>query len=188
MNASLHQPVGLIFCLSLLLLLLLIAVIFLKIKTREVVQANKKLHPKNDAERFNQYISNLDSKQIETLLKLKHQKNPDAGPSGSSSTAGKALLIGLMLFSPIAIFAQSKSGSIDIFSEAGFLIVISLILIPILLGIVLMVIKVMNVLKQHRIRKSREEAEKLAKWLADLPTGRNGENPAETETGTGLSA
>ena len=169
MNASLHQPVGLIFCLSLLLLLLLIAVIFLKIKTREVVEANKKLHAKNDAERFNQYISNLDSKQIETLLKLKHQKSPDAGPSGSSSTAGKALLIGLMLFSPVAIFAQSKSGSIDIFSEAGFLIVISLILIPILLGIVLMVIKVMNVLKQHRIRKAREEAEKLAKWLAALP-------------------
>lgn len=169
MNASLHQPVGLIFCLSLLLLLVLIAVIFLKIKIREVVEANKKLHAKNDAERFNQYISNLDSKQIETLLKLKRQKNADAGPSGSSSAAGKALLIGLILFSPITIFAQSKSGSIDIFSEAGFLIVISLILIPILLGIVLMVIKVMNVLKQHRIRKAREEAEKLAKWLAALP-------------------
>ena len=58
---SLHQPLGLILCLSLLLLLLLIAVIYLKIKTREVVETSKKLTAENEDNRFQQYLSNLDS-------------------------------------------------------------------------------------------------------------------------------
>lgn len=168
---SLHQPLGLILCLSLLLLLLLIAVIYLKIKTREVVEANKKLTAENEDNRFQQYLSNLDSKQIETLLNLKQQKNSGKRSSGFSSAAGSTGLVLLILTFPVRIFAQSPSGSANIFSEAGFLIVIGLVLIPVLLGIVLMLVKVLNVLKQTRIRRAREEAEKLAAWLASLPEG-----------------
>ncbi len=168
---SLHQPLGLILCLSLLLLLLLIAVIYLKIKTREVVEANKKLTAENEDNRFQQYLSNLDSKQIETLLNLKRQKDSGKRSSGFSSAAGSTGLVLLILTFPVRIFAQSPSGSTNIFSEAGFLIVIGLVLIPVLLGIVLMLVKVLNVLKQTRIRRAREEAEKLAAWLASLPEG-----------------
>jgi cytochrome c oxidase cbb3-type subunit 1 len=165
MNTHFHQPGGLILCLSLLLIILLIAVIFLKIKTQEVVEANKKRHAEKDADRFNQYISNLDSRQIETLLKLKENKK--AGKDAGSGISGPLLLLAVIVF-PLPVFAQS-SGSSNIFSEAGFLIVISLILIPVILGILLMVVKVMNVLKQNRIRRASEEAENLAKYLDSLP-------------------
>jgi len=168
---SLHQPLGLILCLSLLLLLLLIAVIYLKIKTREVVESNKKLTAENEDNRFQQYLSNLDSKQIDTLLNLKRQKDSGKRSSGFSSAAGSTGLVLLILTFPVRIFAQSPSGSTNIFSEAGFLIVIGLVLIPVLLGIVLMLVKVLNVLKQARIRRAREEAEKLAAWLASMPEG-----------------
>jgi len=169
MNISLHQPVGLILFLSLLLLLLLIAVIYLKIKTGEVLDANKKRKTENEAGRFQQYLGNLDSRQIETLLNLKQEKNSGKKSSGSSSAVSRTGGMLLILLFPVTLLAQSPSGSTNIFSEAGFLIVISLVLIPVLLGIVLMVVKVMNVLKQTRIRRAQEEAEKLAEWLAALP-------------------
>jgi cytochrome c oxidase cbb3-type subunit 1 len=169
MNISLHQPVGLILFLSLLLLLLLIAVIYLKIKTGEVLDANKKRKTENEAGRFQQYLGNLDSRQIETLLHLKQEKSSGKKSSGPSSAVSRTGCMLLILLFPATLPAQSPSGSTNIFSEAGFLIVISLVLIPVLLGIVLMVVKVMNVLKQNRIRRAQEEAEKLAEWLAALP-------------------
>ncbi len=173
MNVSLYPINGLIFCLSFLLLLLLVAVIILKIKTREVLEANKKQKIKNETERFNQYISNLDSKQIETYLNLKRQpkqpKHPNESSSSPASGVSGLLLLLVVFFLPASLFAQSTPTSTNLFSEAGFLIVITLILIPILLGIVLMVVKVMNLLKQNRTKRSLEEAEKLAHYLASLP-------------------
>ncbi|MDP4131508.1 MAG: cbb3-type cytochrome c oxidase subunit I [Bacteroidota bacterium] len=166
MKAALHTENGLIFCLSLLLLLLLIAVVLLKVKTSEVIKANKKLNITNESERFRQYIGNLDSKQIETYFKNKYP-----GKESAANAASKISMLRVFpaLFSPVSLFAQSTASPATIFSETGFLIVITLVLIPILLGIVLMIIKVMNLLKQNRIRRSLEEAEKLARYMSSLP-------------------
>ena len=53
--------------------------------------------------------------------------------------------------------------------EGGVIITIALILTPILAGIILMIIKVKNVLKQYNRKQNIEEAEKLAAYLEVLP-------------------
>jgi len=86
-----------------LVLLLLIAVIYLKIKTGEVLDANKKRKTENEAGRFQQYLGNLDSRQIETLLNLKQEKNSGKKSSGSSSAVSRTGGMLLILLFPTSL-------------------------------------------------------------------------------------
>ena len=156
------------FFLFLILFLLFIAVMLLRAKTREIMKTKEMRNAEGEINRFNQYIVNLNSGQIRKYLEYFTRK---ARQSGSSLPTGSIVLLitGTALLHPFTVFAQTPRKSVGIFSETGFLIVITLILIPILLGVVLMTIKVMNLLKQTRNRKTSEEAEALARYLATQP-------------------
>ena len=156
------------FFLFLILFLLFIAVMLLKFKTVEIMKMKKKTNGKEEIDRFDQYIGNLNIVQIRKCLEYFTRK---ATQNRSSSTFRNVVLLitGAALMRPFSLFAQTPSKPAGIFSEMGFLIVITLILIPILLGIILMIVKVMNLLKQTRNKKTLEEAEKLARYLTSQP-------------------
>jgi cytochrome c oxidase cbb3-type subunit 1 len=156
------------FFLFLILFLLFIAAMMLRFKTREIMKTEKKMNEEGEVPRLDQYIANFNSRQIRKYLEYFTRKAVQTG--SSTSIKNVTLLIAVVaLMHPFSVFAQTPSKPVGIFSEMGFLIVITLILIPILLGTVLMIVKVLNLLKQTRNKKTLEEAEKLARYLASQP-------------------
>lgn len=150
----------------------LAAVIFLKLKTSEAISAAKKKKQGDEEGRLNQYISNMDSKQIAEFIQYKqNQKKQHRAPGiGASKMLLSLFLLTAGLLFNQSIYAQPGTNNIaSITGNTGVIITIILILIPILVGIVLMIIKVKNVIKQYNRKQNIEEAEKLAAFLKILP-------------------
>jgi cytochrome c oxidase cbb3-type subunit 1 len=148
------------------------AVIFLKIKTSEVVMSKRKKKAEDEQGRLNQYISNMDSKQIEAFIQYKKSKKGKAKNAGGGINPPLLtfFFLSLSLFFNQSLFAQtSEKSSSSVLSDPGVVITIILILLPVLAGIILMIIKVRNVLNQYRRKENQEEAEKFAAFLKDLP-------------------
>lgn len=57
--------------LFIILAIVFVAVIFLKIKTSEVVRSKKKKNAGDEQGRLNRYLSNMDSKQIDAFMQYK---------------------------------------------------------------------------------------------------------------------
>ncbi|HEY8688624.1 MAG TPA: cbb3-type cytochrome c oxidase subunit I [Chitinophagaceae bacterium] len=163
---------GSILLLIVLLIILLVAAIFLKIKTTEVIMTAKKKKQENEEGRLNQYISNMDSKQIGEFIQYKQGQRNHGTSWGSGGNFMLLIFILLIpsLFLTQNIFAQTgEQNASSVLSDPGVVITITLILVPILVGIILMIFKVRNVLKQYRRKQNLDEAEKLAAFLKELP-------------------
>jgi cytochrome c oxidase cbb3-type subunit 1 len=157
--------------LFILLVVVLGATIFLKIKTSEVVRAARKKKQETDRARFNQYISNMDSRQIEEFLRYKDNKKKVRN-SGKNFNRKLPVLFAIIITSLYSqsLFAQSGiKNPNSLLSEGGVIVTIALILTPILAGIILMIIKVKNVLRQYNRKQNIEDVEKLAAYLKTLP-------------------
>ena len=153
-------------------IILLAAAIFLKIKISKIVSASRKKKQEADKDRLNQYVSNMDSKQIEEFIQYKQKKNNNNKPkdNGFNSKLMGFFLVLLFSLNNQSLFAQSgEKGSGFPFSDTGVIITIILILLPILTGIILIIVKVKNILRQSNNKKKIEEAEKLANYLKSLP-------------------
>ncbi len=68
--------------LFIILAIVFVAVIFLKIKTSEVVSSKKKKNAGDEQGRLNRYISNMDSKQIDAFMQYKQTKKDKNKSSG----------------------------------------------------------------------------------------------------------
>lgn len=149
------------------------AAIFLKIKTSEVVTSGKKKNPGNEKNRLDQYISNMDSKQIEEIIHYKQNIKTEKKEGNDNNISSKFICLCIILMGSLisqSLFAQSGLKNAGSFrGEAGIIITIALILIPILAGIILMIIKVKKVLRQYNGRQNAEEADRLANYLKALP-------------------
>ncbi|MEO8415884.1 MAG: cbb3-type cytochrome c oxidase subunit I [Ginsengibacter sp.] len=163
---------GSMILLFIVLAIVLAAVIFLKIKTSEVVMNQRKKKQGDEQGRLNQYISNMDSKQIDEFIKYKKaKKGKDKLPGGGiNPLLVTFFFLVLSLFFNQSLFAQGgEKSSGSVLSDPGVVITIILILVPVLAGIVLMIIKVRNVLNEFHTKQNQEEAEKFAAFLKDLP-------------------
>ncbi len=151
---------------------LLIAVWYLRLIVKGIKNDLKK--PKNELDhfRFKQQVDELSSDQLNSILLYKKTKADEIQQSsrGAVNTTVLFFLIGALLSSS-QVFAQvnPKSSGGSLLSNTGIIITIILLLIPILTGTVILVVKVMNALTQHRNKLGREEAEKLAAYLKSLP-------------------
>ena len=157
--------------LFILLVVVLGAAIFLKIKTSEVMRAARKKKQETDKARFDQYISNMDSRQIEEFLRYKDNKKKEKN-IGENFNCKLPVLFALIISSLFSqsLFAQSGTKNPgSLLGEGGVIITVALILTPILAGIILMIIKVKNVLRQYNRKQNIEDAEKLAAYLEILP-------------------
>ncbi|MEP7229510.1 MAG: cbb3-type cytochrome c oxidase subunit I, partial [Ginsengibacter sp.] len=155
-----------------LLAIVLGAAIFLKIKTSEVVMAGKRKKKEIDTTRLNQYINSMNSNQIEEFLsykdRVKNQEEKENGKNFNSKLLSLLFIITAFL-DPQNLFAQSSNKIGSLLSNGGVIITIVLILTPILAGIILMIVKVKNVLRQYNKKQDIEESEKLAAYLKVLP-------------------
>lgn len=137
---------------------LFLAVLVLKQQVARIRKSSKKKAQEEQARGLKEHIQNLSSEQIGRLLDHK------------ARFKSKGLIILLLLLPVSSLMAQSADGlSGSPLSEAGILITIILLLIPILGGIILLTIKVMSALHQAKNKQRLEEAEKLAAYLRSLP-------------------
>ena len=164
-TGSLGPIISLIF----FLIIMLAVAIAMATKTKQMVNEKRKEENNDDKEKFSKYLQNLDSDQIEIFLNKKKRGDQMAdkkAPSGDSGMLYGALILGAMLFGS-TLHAQTGSGkSSALLSEAGIIITLLLIMIPILGGIVIMFFKVKNLVKQRRIKQNLQEADELARYLS----------------------
>lgn len=142
-------------------------VTYLYIRIQKLLYQYKANQKEKHTERMKKYIDNLNSEQIEKLFEIKKKKVSGTG------NALKALLFFLMgsLIKIPSAFAQDKlpAANSSLFSEAGILITIFLLLIPILAGIALMYVKISRMLKKQQNQMLMKEADSLAKQLREMP-------------------
>ncbi len=175
-NSAAKQPAsdsdGIMIILFAIAIAVLIAAIFLKIKTSKMISASRKKKQEADKDRLNQYVSNMDSKQIEEFIQYKQEKNRQDKPAGNRPNS-KLMSFLLVLFFSLYnqnLFAQTEEkGRSFPFSDTGVIITIILILLPILAGIILMIVKVKNILRKRDNKRNIEEAETLANYLKSMP-------------------
>src|SRR5690606_35915897 len=149
---------------------LLLTALALKFKTSELFSASRRSKPSPSD--FKKHIEKLDSRQIDTFLKIKgiepdEAKKPEISRT-KRKTASAALLFSLCFFTSPA-FAQTAAKTPALLSEAGIIITIVLLLIPVLAGLILMVVKMNRTLAAIRDNKKTEEAKALASYLKTLP-------------------
>lgn len=165
---SLWEPeTSLLLILGLAVLAVLGAALFLAFKVKEITQVRNK----KDEGWIQQYISNFDSRQLEAVLNYKQRLN--SKKTEKKNTVSKA--VGALMFFTASFLSQAAAAQettapkqSTLLGEAGIIITIALILIPILGGIILMIVKALKLLKQYRNKKNLEEADQLAAYLKAL--------------------
>ncbi|TZF84152.1 cytochrome oxidase subunit I [Pedobacter sp. BS3] len=154
----------------LLLVVIAVAVSWLLVKTKAIASRENDIKEASKQTMLDAYLTNLDSGQIETLINVSRQK---AAPGKGRHTKAKllSLLTGLFLCgNSTALLAQpSNAASASLSSEGGIIITVVLILTPIVVGILLLVVKIINSLKQYQNKQNLAEAERLAAYLKTLP-------------------
>lgn len=160
----------LIFLLPLLFIVLGIA-ISMSVKTKEMIRENKKRKATGKEEDLSNYLQNLDSQQIEILLKRKCNTSKDNNtPDTSAGSKFKsALLLVISLLTTAGGIARDNNDQPNsLLSEKGIIITIILVLTPIIIGVLLMFLKVRRLFKQFRKKRYLTEADKLADYISSL--------------------
>src|SRR4029078_3683997 len=100
---------GIMIILFAIAIAVLIATIFLKIKTSKMIRAGRGKKQETDPDRLNQYISNMDSKQIEAIIHYRQKKKRQDKPSGNGQNSKLLSFIVVLFFSMYNqnLFAQT---------------------------------------------------------------------------------
>jgi cytochrome c oxidase cbb3-type subunit 1 len=168
-SVSVHFSPGEILLLSLLVLVVLLTAIFLAVKTKELTKLVRKKMKGEHTRKVEDYIDSFDSKQIDTFLNYKHSmKIKSSGNNSNNNVLILFLILGATLFST-TLFAQTPGQKLALFSEGGIVITLILILTPILAGIILMILKMSNTIKQYRRNQNLAEIARLTEYLKTLP-------------------
>lgn len=148
--------------LFLVVLFLFFAVLVLNEKAKQIRNMGKK---STELKKLKTYASALNSKQINTVLNLRKK-----GRQGSVN-ALPAILFTTILASSSSAYAQTQTqqAPTSLLGETGVIITLILLFIPILAGVIILIIKLVNAIKQYKNSASREEAEKLAAYLKTMP-------------------
>lgn len=148
--------------LFLVVLFLFFAVLVLNEKAKQIRNMGEK---SAELKKLKTYASALNSKQINTVLNLRKK-----GRQGSVN-ALPAILFTTILASSSSAYAQTQTqqAPTSLLGETGVIITLILLFIPILAGVIILIIKLVNAIKQYKNSASREEAEKLAAYLKTMP-------------------
>lgn len=159
------QPVlGLLLFMLLITVAIVLLALWLKTRQGRINQATRDYNAPVEEEKLDTYIRNMDSEQIDAFLAFKtgSKKRKDIPPMLI------ATLLALLLPAS-SLFAQDSAPAKtagSLFGNTGIIITIVLIMIPVLVGLVLMVLKTSNVLRQLTNRRRLKEADRLADILA----------------------
>ncbi len=158
-----HNSPVLLTLLFLILITMLITVWQLYGKIKRIREMNKIKNDEVEQGRFKKYINTMDSKQIEEYLRFRKQSTPE-NKTYDKSVKILGLLLGSVLLGSNPAFSQSVNGK-SVLGEGGIIITLILISIPILGGIILSVVKILNAMNAFQDKKNREEGERLAEYL-----------------------
>ncbi len=152
------------------LLIILGITLSMSVKTKEMIRENKKQKGNDTGEELSGYLQNLDSSQIETLLKKKrHTSEATDTQTHSGGSKVKGLLLVISVFFTTCLFAQNNNDQPgSLLSEKGVIITVILILTPILIGVLLMFLKVRRLLRLYRNKRNLAKADKLAEYISTL--------------------
>lgn len=159
---SLGSNSALTIILFLVVLALFFSVLVLNEKAKQIRQTGKK---PVDFKKLKTYAGALSSKQINTVLSVRKKNG-----QGSVNTI-PAILFTILLASSSSAYAQTQGqpAPASLLGETGVIITLILLFIPILAGVIILIIKLVNAIKQYKNSASREEAEKLAAYLKTMP-------------------
>jgi len=115
--------------------------------------------------RLKRRIEQFSSKQLDTLLQ---QKRHGTVKHKASPLAKKAIISIFALAGGLPAFAQGTTASGIAWGNAGIVITLALIGIPVLCGLVLMVIKIRRTLFRYQQRQNDALADELAQYLNGL--------------------
>lgn len=115
--------------------------------------------------RLKRRIEQFSSKQLDTLLQ---QKRHGTVKQKASPLAKKAIMSIFALAGDLSAFAQGTTASGIAWGNAGIVITLVLIGIPVLCGLVLMVIKIRRTLFRYQQRQNDALADELAQYLNGL--------------------
>jgi len=115
--------------------------------------------------RLKRRIEQFSSKQLDTLLQ---QKRHGTVKQKASPLAKKAIISIFALAGGLPAFAQGTTASGIAWGNAGIVITLALIGIPVLCGLVLMVIKIRRTLFRYQQRQNDALADELAQYLNGL--------------------
>ncbi|TAH02455.1 MAG: cytochrome oxidase subunit I [Sphingobacteriales bacterium] len=178
-NTKSNIGTWLILCLlTAIVLLTLIVAYRLSIKTNEVRKTARKAENDTENNRFKKYLNTLDSKQIETFLKIKNNKPKNVFSYKSIKSICILFLITfLSTINNNLVFAQPTTTPASLLSEWGIIITIVLIFIPVFAGIIFMLVKITSFFKKYQKLQDTHEAKQFAEYL---------NNPLDAEVETTL--
>ena len=165
-------PVGIgsIILLGLVVLVVLVAAIFLVIKTKEMMRVARKSMRGDDTGKVEDHMKSLDSKQIDTYLEYQQSIKPTTTGKNSANPFTILLLVVCSTFITTNLFAQTPGQKSEtLFSQGGIIITLILILTPILAGIILMIVKVANITKRYRLKLNHAEVDRFTEYLKTIP-------------------
>jgi len=157
---SVHSVAGWTLILFFIILILLLATLYLYFKTSEIRSLAPGRKGEMDKRQLDEYISTLDKQQIDRYLE-----------NGKPSPGGKEPGVTRLAFAPFLLGITPGS----FWGETGVLIMLVLLLLPVLAGIVIVIFKVGNILRQEREKQRLTEAGRFSEGLSTL-------SPAERET------
>ncbi len=154
--------------LTVLLILLLVVIIliayWMQQKAKNMTNTARKGRKNFDDQSFKSQLAKMDDKQIDSLLAS--VKNKKKNQSGIVSIV---IFFVAALFYSVPISAQAVQKSKPLLSEAGVIITIFLLMVPVLFALILMAIKIKKVANRHTSDMNARRAQKLADYLDSLP-------------------
>jgi cytochrome c oxidase cbb3-type subunit 1 len=149
---------------------LVILIIYLGIKFKKQVAKNNQWKKMGLGSLFADYLKKLDKIQIEQFVKLKNKKCcGNCTGKGACGNLKPVAILFVLLFSSITIFAQNENpANKSLSSQPGIIITITLMLIPILLGVVFALVKANKAIKVYFNKDKIKIAEKFAEHLSNL--------------------
>lgn len=125
--------------------------------------------PISPSQVLHEQMHEMTSKEIDSLLDLLKKNRQGAGKQSSfpGKSAVVALLIALCL-SAFPAFAQTSDQPSALMGEAGIIITIFLLIIPVLGGLLIMILRLNRLKAQYRDKRHMNEAGELANYLKGL--------------------
>lgn len=161
-----RPEIGVVFLLVFTICCLLVAAVFLSYKIKEIRSILKQQKEKGWMQQF---LNNFDSKQIEQLLHYKKQQKTNRFNANTIIAFILFLSYNFLSLTANAQGLTDPNTEGSLWSEAGVLITITLLLVPIVAAIILMIIKSLRLVKQFKNKKNAADAHELANYLKNLP-------------------
>lgn len=170
-----HNGTGLIILLIIFVASLLVLALFLQLQSEEIKEISRGFHDtESKKKRFIQHMMSMDKEQLAKVRDIFNKRKSNSGGGGSTGIKYFSLTGLLFLLSAqTPLFAQFSYSSPEmkggVFDQAGIIITILLILIPILALFFLLMIRIRKAFRNVQNKANIKEAQELAQYINELP-------------------